>query len=555
MRPPENSSLAVMVFASLASLLLLSTPIRAQSIPAVLHKKSNLEELKAYYRERLVEIKIVATNKQTNLEEVIRGTGFLVSSDGLVVTARHVIEPALNRDTYKLTRNDAIQLGVHVGFTVVPVTWVPETAILSKQADIAIFKITSDGGKSFPYVCIDKTDPGLTPDERMTLSSFRYEGRPYDHTDFTFTSNVIVTHPAGPGNMFRYIGLAQPIEPSMSGGALVRERNDRVIAVMSNVLANADGTEQKGENYANLLQSATDIGLDAISPCASAIAEGHDIRQVKSDQEFMSSTCEGTVAWVPSGSDERWVFDTSGNYNFRRRDLAACSIGKNWKLMRLAINTNPNGACDNSPRTTIPTSVATFYGIQLVPVFLDGVEDSVEQQTWLFRIGTLFGRRKDGAFFIPTGRHSGQLEKKDGTPPSAYNQGVKSASAILSNRPVGCQSISAAACADILAVQGFARALNLKNPWHGFVRNASGAQSTLSSAGPDWIVRDGWLKKGADPSGNDLQLKSWILRYRGTTSPVPFEFCIAPEWSEFHLRAFSPERRVEPELLHVFLSD
>ncbi len=100
--------------------------------------------------------------------------------------------------------------------------------------------------------------------------------------------------------------------------------------------------------------------------------------------------------------------------------------------------------------------------------------------------------------------------------------------------------------------------MKLRQSWHGFVRNQANAESTLKLAEQYWIVRDGWLRKGDDPAANDIQLKNWILRYRGTTDtqsliPVDFNFCIQPEWVEFYLRTFSPERGVEPELIHAYI--
>jgi hypothetical protein len=102
--------------------------------------------------------------------------------------------------------------------------------------------------------------------------------------------------------------------------------------------------------------------------------------------------------------------------------------------------------------------------------------------------------------------------------------------------------------------------MRLARSWHGFTRTDSSSESTLNIGKPYWIVRDGWLRKGNDPHGNDIQIKNWMLRYEGTTDtqtskPVDFNFCIQPEWGEFYLRTFSPERDVEPALVHAYIFD
>ena len=534
-------------------------PGHAQVVQAILHKASNSSELMSYYRERLVEIRITATKKSSGEEVTVFGTGFLVSADGIVVTARHVIEPALSPD-YKITRPDAVQILLHSGYSTVKLKWVadPVSNQLSKRADIGLFKVNSEGGQPFKYMCMDLSDPNARPDEKVTMASFRRLGNPYYQTDLTFTPGISITHLAGPGDMFRYWGLAQPIAPSMSGGAVVREQTDHVVAVMSNVLAQ-DGQELAGENYANLLQSATDIGLEAIAPCPPYVPDGLDFQSPQSQQEFMSGSCEGTLAWVPDGLNaQHWVFANSGNYSMRRKDLPACKRGgAGWRSVHLVLNNSTRGACPagdlSSPASTGGQS---FFGVQLVPVVRDGDEDTVDQETWLYRNANLFARRPNGTFFTPVVRKPREPEIVTSFPPSAFNQATRDAAAILSRSMKGCQSISAQECADILALKTFDQAAGLRRPWHGFLQSASRAESTLRLAGePPWLVRDDWLNKA-----KNLQVKNWILRYKSTAAltsanPVDLSFCIQPEWKELYLRAFSPAGGVKPELIHVFIFD
>lgn len=232
----------------------------AQVLPAALHRPGNADELQTYYRERLVEIHVKATKKDTGLETEAFGTGFLVSG-GIVVTARHVIEPVVSLD-YDPAKS-VVEVFMREGYQRFKIPWVPGTFVISNRADVGLFKVRSEGGRRFKYLCIDINDPKLGPNDTLTMASTRHLGNPYNQTDFTFSEHIRITHPAGPGDMYRYVALEQPIEASMSGGAVIRERDDKIIAVMSNVLAQGQ-QEIKGENYANLLQSATDLGLNAI---------------------------------------------------------------------------------------------------------------------------------------------------------------------------------------------------------------------------------------------------------------------------------------------------
>jgi hypothetical protein len=524
----------------------------AQVIPAVLHKKSNAGELRKYYSDRLVEINYTVT-KPGGASETIFGTGILISSDGVILTARHVVDPIFDN----LVKLEDVHVLLYRDLTSVPLKLVPDLPDVkvnarSVRSDTALLKVVAPGGQPLPYMCIDRSDPNLDPGETVTMASYEHSGNPLNVTRQTFTPGVKITHPAGPGAMFRYLGLAQPIEASMSGGAVVRDKTDRVIAVMSNVLVQ-DGKNIPGDNYANLLQSATDIGLDAIPPC---LPDRLDIKRAASQTEFMSSTCQGTLAWIPEGAGgEHWMFPESGKYILRRKDLPACSEGgEGQKSVRIVINSSIAGRCKkNEARCGFPIGLATIYGVQLVPVIREGDEGIVDQETWLFRNASLLSRRKDGGYFVAGKGAQPQIIRS--TPPVAYNDATRVASQILDQGSTTCgAAVNSQSCGDILALQRFAQVLRMKQPWHGFVRK--GSQSTLSLAGEaSWLVRDDWRA-----AGHNVQVKNWILRYSGTKElqtkrPVNFTFCVDPKWTEFYLRTFSPERCAEPKLIHVTIVD
>jgi hypothetical protein len=332
---------------------------------------------------------------------------------------------------------------------------------------------------------------------------------------------------------------------------------------MSNVLAVGDH-EESGENYANLLQAATDIGLDAIDltdPCPPPVPDGLDLKQAKSQTEFMSNTCEGTVAWLPDKSNSNyWFFGESGNFGLRRKDLAACAKGDGWKNVHFMINTSTQGFCPmGKPISGISNNAKTFYGVQVVPVYRESAVNSTPRATWLYKSTTLFARKSNGKFYTPGERKPPEPETLENIAPSDFNDAIARAVSLLDQTNRGCTSISAEACSDITAVEDFAKRMKpwgMKHSWHGFSRINPDPESTLKIGGrPDWAVPPGWLN-----DGKDIQVKNWILRYSGTSerqtsNPVDFSFCIEPQWKEFYLRTFSRERDVKPEVVHVYILD
>src|SRR4051794_2663573 len=85
----------------------------SERIPSYLHEPGKLDELRAYYRERLVDIHITVREIKTNKEVVVDGTGFLISSAGDVITAKHVIAPVMSSDQYRIERADYFKIFLH----------------------------------------------------------------------------------------------------------------------------------------------------------------------------------------------------------------------------------------------------------------------------------------------------------------------------------------------------------------------------------------------------------------------------------------------------------
>jgi hypothetical protein len=529
----------------------------SQPLPAIDHKAGKENDFLIYYRKRVVEIVVTGFRKKDGTAiDVVHGTGFVASAAGEVITAGHVIEFA-NSDEYVVR----VQVYLHDGHHHVDVLeGVPKSYQISKFGDIGLFKIKSDGVPDFSHVCIDKGDPKLRPSNLVTVATTRYLSGKYDEADFTVTPGRHIAHPVGPGNMYQYIGIEFGFQNSMSGGAVIRDSDDKVIGVISNTLTQ-DGRELQGDSYVSLLRAATDIGIQSIAECEPEIPGEKDLQRTKSQKEFMSGTCEGTVAWVPDGiGGEYWYFAESANYKLSRKDLPKCVGGNDGdKLLRFVINHNTDGKCSRgNDACGFATGIPTFYGVQVVPIINEGEEGVVEQGTWLYKNSVLLARSSRGGFYTPADQSMPKPESLEGVGPNDFNTALHEASTAVSTRQENScgRNFKPQECADVLGVKKLEQKLGLKRPWQGYTRKDHNPQSTLQAAGEaKWRVRSDWIS-----AGKDLQVKNWILRYMGTVKnrslrPVDFSFCIPPQWKEFYLRTFSPERCAESKLIHVFVSN
>src|SRR5262249_36641858 len=145
----------------------------------------------------------------------------------------------------------------------------------------------------------------------------------------------------------------------------------------------------------------------------------------KTQESYMSSTCEGTLAWTPSGA--YWAFAKNGNYLLRRRDLLACDptvckvCDTSRRIVRLAINhsTLSRGRMQCPTGEGIPSNLATFIGVQVVPQFDEATRDTQPVNIWLYRNRRLLRRQSNGAFSRYT---SGAVPMSVPIPPLTYNE-------------------------------------------------------------------------------------------------------------------------------------
>lgn len=166
----------------------------------------------------LVEKSMKAVCKVTILETISgvpvpqsRGTGFVISSDGYVLTNVHVVDEVLTLD------KPVIQIEFENGDQ-----YDAEAPILLPDLDVAILKVD---GKFMPYLELEMKRTLKRGDHVIAL------GNPYP---FEFASNAgIVTNLTTQfnyKNKFLWVASDAAVSPGMSGGCLLNEHG-KVIAI------------------------------------------------------------------------------------------------------------------------------------------------------------------------------------------------------------------------------------------------------------------------------------------------------------------------------------
>lgn len=219
------------------------------------------ENKKAYYESRTVYIEIIAEYEKVisgkSSDVIARGSGFLISPDGWVMTAKHVLEmlsitnekfKSVKGKVFRRTEHDTVNYEIKV-----------DDISFSDEADIAIFKIDKKGTNFFDYLCVDFDESReVSKNDVVELATFlnlRIEG--YDPT-WTFfdkgKDDVFITHDESSeiqSHSSDYWGVSEEFLPSMSGGAMLYQ--GKVIGVISRNLG------LSGLNYVSKLPLAIDI--------------------------------------------------------------------------------------------------------------------------------------------------------------------------------------------------------------------------------------------------------------------------------------------------------
>jgi len=176
-------------------------------------KNETAEKLKIKANLKVAEIQKwkSANNQKTKdpeSQKISSGTGFLVSKDGFILTAAHVIE-----DSRKV-------------FTVFHKNKLPAQVIIyDRENDIAVLKV--DAGTEFPFLSFSKRPP----DQGDKISTFGYPVvLSAEENDVKFKSGDISSL-RGIGNDPRKIRLNLDVDPGNSGGPLL-DSTSKVIGII-----------------------------------------------------------------------------------------------------------------------------------------------------------------------------------------------------------------------------------------------------------------------------------------------------------------------------------
>lgn len=540
-------SAAILLLAAIAC----SASATAQNIPSTL----NGTELEQWHQDRMVRIEYTVQEKTTAKERVVRGTGFFVASEGYALTARHVLEPALSEEYYQTSPIVAIHVkdGAPRHLMVVP-----EFTRLSTFGDVALFKV--DSNAPLDYLCVERDESLLVLGSKVTVAAWRYyEDRSVPWL-FSYHPNEMINQRHGPGNLFEYSAISQQVERSMSGGPVLR--NGRVVAVISRALIDTTGHVTGDGNYAYLVRYAKDTGWDGrATQCGRPINDEIDFLPNQPPENFVSSTCEGSIAWARDGSSPGlFGFPDSGNYRMRRRELTCdtdvcknCTGPKSPKSVRFVINHNSSAplSCNAGPIPSELVGKRSAFGAQVVPIFRNSASLSIRPETWFYRNVRLLRRNASGQFNAVT---DGPLKGRSLITPKQFTEITRSSGRNRSTSQHQCQNIPKQECDDIYAIRDFDRSVEANMQWHGYARKDAHPRSTLFGL----EAREGWALTDDLLAVQNLHVKNWILRYELTqaaSSPVDFAFCINSDWDGFVARSFSSERRLESNTVRIFLDD
>ena len=200
-----------------------AAPASPPAMPPAANTPLSNAELARRVRPALAKIVVVNAEEGTTSY----GTGFVVSSDGLVVTNRHVVDDANTVSALMLAPD-----GSHLELT----GQVLGRGIL---ADLAVIRLPA--GRTYPTLPLGDSDAVAQGDD---ITAWGYPSASFLGDDPTLTRGII----SSTNRIFddtRYIQTDAAIAPGNSGGPVV-DRFGQVVGVNTATLVNADGNPIPG---------------------------------------------------------------------------------------------------------------------------------------------------------------------------------------------------------------------------------------------------------------------------------------------------------------------
>lgn len=161
------------------------------------------------------------------------GSGFFISTNGIVATNAHVIE-----DASKIEMIIANEIGTY--------TYKAKVLLTDNKNDVALIQIDDENFKglsALPYSLIEKTDVG---EKVFTI------GYPLNNimgTNYKVTDGIISSK-SGIADDVRYYQISVPVQPGNSGGPLFNKDGDIIGITSAKLNSRAVGTDVENVNYA-----------------------------------------------------------------------------------------------------------------------------------------------------------------------------------------------------------------------------------------------------------------------------------------------------------------
>ena len=173
-------------------------------------------------------------NASTNIDGVkATGSGFVISTDGVIATNAHVIE-------------DADRIEIHLNNEFGTKTYSASVLLKDESNDVALLKIDDDefkGFNSLPYSILQTTEIG----EDVFTIGYPLNSLMGDNYKVT---NGIISSNSGLKDDVRFIQITTPIQPGNSGGPLFNKDGNVVGLTTSKLNERAVGTSIENVNYA-----------------------------------------------------------------------------------------------------------------------------------------------------------------------------------------------------------------------------------------------------------------------------------------------------------------
>lgn len=204
-----------------------------------------LEDLKTGKKRQAKFIKMYPQSKSNASKvdnSVSSGSGFFLTSDGIVATNAHVVE-------------NAKKIEISISNDMGTFNYKVKILLLDSKNDVALLKVEDVKFKhlaSIPYGISEKADIG------ENIFTIGYPLNDIMGTNFK-VSNGIISAKTGIADDIRFYQISAPLQPGNSGGPLFDQKGNVIGITSTKLNAKAIGTEVENVNYA--IKSAYLINL------------------------------------------------------------------------------------------------------------------------------------------------------------------------------------------------------------------------------------------------------------------------------------------------------